>query len=282
MSKRKKIIIAVSGVMILILLVAIVDHIRFVKTDNAQLEAHTVMLAAKVPGFISEVKVSEGQKVKKGDLLVTIDQRDYNNTLKQIQGELSGIEARMKDAQASYHRISELYKSGAVSSQQFDTSTATFSEVKAKYEGMAAQVAQAKLNLENTEIRAPSDGFIAKKSVEEGQLASPGIPLIGFVSSGERWVTANFKETEVDSVRVGAEANVTVDAISGKNFKGKVAAISPATGSSFTLLPPDNATGNFTKVVQRVPVKIDLENLNEDDVEKLRAGLSVIVKVHKF
>lgn len=281
MDKRKKIIAGVGGVALLLVLWTIINHIRFVKTDNAQLEAHTVMLAPKVSGFVVSVKVGEGERVKKGQVLVEIDPRDYENTLRQIRGEMSSVQARMRDAEKNYRRLSELVSKGAVSSQQFDTSTASYSEVKAKFDAVSAQVAQAEINLQNTQIKAPSDGFIARKAVEEGQLANQGLPLLGFVSAGERWVTANFKETEVADVRIGAPALIKVDAISGKTFKGKVTAISPATGATFTLLPPDNATGNFTKVVQRVPVKITLEDLNDNDIVALRAGLSAMVSVYK-
>jgi membrane fusion protein (multidrug efflux system) len=153
--------------------------------------------------------------------------------------------------------------------------------VRSKYQGVQAQVDQAKLNLENTKIRAPVDGAIAKKSLELGQLAAPGVPLIGFVGDSERWVIANFKETEIEGVKAGSPVSVDVDAIGGKTYKGTVTSLSAATGATFTLLPPDNATGNFTKVVQRVPVKIKLENLTADDLELLRAGLSAYVKVRK-
>ena len=103
--------------------------------------------------------------------------------------------------------------------------------------------------------------------------------MIGFVSSESRWVTANFKETEISDVIVGHKVSVTVDAIPSKKFEGEVESISSATGSTFTLLPPDNATGNFTKVVQRVPVRIKLKNLTPQDIDLLHAGLSAMVKV---
>ncbi len=105
--------------------------------------------------------------------------------------------------------------------------------------------------------------------------------MIGFVDSSERWVTANFKETEIEEVQPGKKVNIDVDAISGKTFAGVVESISSATGATFTLLPPDNATGNFTKVVQRVPVKIRFENITAEEIEALKAGLSAFVKVHK-
>ncbi len=142
-----------------------------------------------------------------------------------------------------------------------------------------AQVNEAKLNLGYTRIIAPVDGKVGKKSFEVGMLAAAGQPLLGFVANQDRWVTANLKETDMDDIEVGKKAYVEVDAISGKTFDGVVESISPATGATFTLLPPDNATGNFTKVVQRVPVRIKLLNLTEKDIDRLQNGLSAEVKI---
>jgi membrane fusion protein (multidrug efflux system) len=281
MNKKKAILTIVGVIAASFIGYFIYEHLTYVTTDNAQIEAPVVMLAAKVPGYITDVKVVEGQQVKKGDVLAEIDSRDYENTLKQAQSELLGLESRRRDSERNFQRISQLYKQSAVSTQQFDTATNTFSEVRSKYQGVAAQVDQAKLNLENTKIKAPVDGSIAKKSLEVGQLAAPGVPLIGFVGGAERWVIANFKETEISGVKVGSPVEIDVDAIDGKHFTGTVTSLSAATGATFTLLPPDNATGNFTKVVQRVPVKIKLEHLSGNDLELLRAGLSANVKVKK-
>ncbi len=280
-NNKQKILTAIGAISFLIIAYFVFEHIMYVTTDNAQVEAHSVMLAPKVPGFVVTVNIEEGQKVKKGDVLIAIDERDYQNTFKQVSSELNSIEARKRDAERNYKRISDLFSKGAVSQQQYDTSSATFSDLKAKYDAVSAQLAQAQLNLENTKIKAPTDGFIAKKSAELGQLAAAGVPLIGFVSSEDRWVVANFKETEIEGIKVDAKVKIEVDAISGRHFEGKVMSISSATGATFTLLPPDNATGNFTKVVQRVPVKIKFEGLTEQDIEVLKAGLSANVKVSK-
>jgi len=280
MTKKQK-ILGAGGVAAAILVGYFVyQNIVYVSTDNAQIEAHAVLLASKVGGFITKVDVEEGQRVKKGDVLVEIDSRDYQNTLNQMKGELTSVEAQKNDAEKNFSRNESLFHGGAVSRAQYDTASASLAGIKARYESLTAQVAQAQLNLENTKILAPSDGLIAKKSAEVGQLAAPGVPLIGFVDATERWVIANFKETEVGDIKIGAVADLDVDALSG-SYKGKVVAISSATGATFTLLPPDNATGNFTKVVQRVPVKIQFDSLTEKDVENLRAGLSVNVKVRK-
>lgn len=278
--KRKKIFIAIGALASTIVLYFIFEEIMYVTTDNAQVEAPTVMLGFKVSGYVTEVKVVEGQKVEAGEILAELDKRDYQNALKTSQGELVSIEAKRRDAEKNYNRYRQLFSGGAISQAQFDTSNANYFEIKAKHDALSAQVSQAELNLENTTIRAPEKGFIAKKSVEKGQLAAPGVPLFGFVGATERWVTANFKETDIDEVRVGAKVSVDIDALS-KDFTGTVQSISAATGATFTLLPPDNATGNFTKVVQRVPVRIQFKDLNEKDIEVLRSGLSAEVKVYK-
>lgn len=272
------------GIVILVLVLIgyfTYESLTYVDTDNAQVDAGTVMLASKVNGFIKTIHVKEGQAVKEGDILLEIDDRDYLNTLNQVKSELNSVEAKRKDAERNFKRLSELYKKEAISGQQYDQSQAVFNELKSKHDSLSAQVSQAELNLENTKIKAPADGFIAKKSAEIGQLANPGVPLFGFVDSKERSVVANFKETDVSSIKIGAKVEIDVDAITSKKFEGTVESLSSATGATFTLLPPDNATGNFTKVVQRIPVRIKFEKLSLDDIQMLRAGLSATVKVRK-
>ena len=129
-------------------------------------------------------------------------------------------------------------------------------------------------------IKAPSDGVIAKTSAEIGELATTGVPLIGFIGSESRWITANFKETEIKDIKIGSRVDINIDALPNKKFAGEVESISPSTGATFTLLPPDNATGNFTKVVQRVPIRVKFTNISVEEFENIRAGLSAEVKVH--
>jgi membrane fusion protein (multidrug efflux system) len=278
---KKTIFIGVAVVAVLVAAYFVVEHMLYVTTDNAQVDAHVVMLAPKVGGYIRAVNVREGDKVKKDQVLIEVDARDYKNAADEIRAQLDSIKAKKEELESNYKRISSLYTKNVVSRQQYDTANSAYAEIKARFDGMSAQLAQAELNLENTEIKAPKDGFIARRSVEVGQLASPGVPLLGFVEGGERWITANFKETDLDDIRVGAKASVAVDALPGLSFKAEVESISASTGATFALLPPDNATGNFTKVVQRVPVRLKLLGLSEKDVDDLRAGLSAVVSVNR-
>jgi len=142
-----------------------------------------------------------------------------------------------------------------------------------------ATLASALLNLSYTKVFAPVDGMVAKKNVEAGQFVQPGQPLVAVVASGSEHVTANFKETDLGRIRPGQRVTCTVDAYPGTVFSGQVESISPGTGAVFSLLPPENASGNFTKVVQRIPVRIAVDGSSDPDL-RLRAGMSVVVVVH--
>jgi membrane fusion protein (multidrug efflux system) len=141
-----------------------------------------------------------------------------------------------------------------------------------------AALEQATLNLAYTTVRAPGDGYVSKKSVEPGQVVQAGQPLLALVSLGDVWVTANFKENEVRRMRPGQAVVVKVDA-NGRSYRGHVDSLAAATGARFSLLPPENATGNYVKVVQRVPVKIVLES-GQDPKHVLRPGMSVVPTVY--
>jgi len=140
-----------------------------------------------------------------------------------------------------------------------------------------ASLALARINLDYTRIAAPASGFVSERKVRPGQLVSPGTQVISLVQS-DVWVQANYKETQVRHMRTGDPADIRVDAFPGVTLKGKVDQVAPASGSQFALLPPDNATGNFTKIVQRVPVKI-LFDTGQATVGRLRPGLSVVATV---
>ena len=142
--------------------------------------------------------------------------------------------------------------------------------------GREAALAVAQVNLGYTKIYAPADGTVGERQVRPGQLVSPGTQVIPFVDV-TKWVQANYRETQLTNVKVGDSAEIRIDEYPGQTIHGKVIEIAPASGSQFSLLPPDNATGNFTKVVQRIPVKIGLDDASL--AARLRPGLSVIATV---
>jgi len=248
-------------------------------TDDAYVQAHVLMLAPRVGGTVSKVLVDENQAVKAGQVLVEFEGQDYATAYDQAQADVASLQADAASAKADFERASKLIKEGVVTRQDFDQARAKSDGLNDRLNAAVFKAKQAQLNLGYTTIFAPVDGVIAKRAVEPGMVVPQGQPLLGFVASDERWVTANFKETQLDLIHPGLSAEVTVDALPGRTFEGQVESLSSGTGSIFTLLPPDNSTGNFTKVVQRVPVRIKLPDLTPADIALLQAGLSAVVSV---
>jgi membrane fusion protein (multidrug efflux system) len=255
------------------------QQLTYEGTDDAYVQAHVLMLAPRVAGTVAKVLVDENQAVKEGQLLVQFEGQDYATAQSQAQADTASLQAELSQAQADFDRAKKLLADGVVTQQQYDQAQARANSLAQRLHAAQFKAKQAQLNLGYTQLLAPTDGFIAKRAVEPGMVVPAGQPLLGFVGSQERWVTANFKETQLAKIKPGQEAEVEVDAVPGRTFKGQVESISAGTGSTFTLLPPDNASGNFTKVVQRVPVRIKLPDLSADDIARLQAGLSAVVSV---
>jgi membrane fusion protein, multidrug efflux system len=182
------------------------------------------------------------------------------------QSQLLQARARVAQAQAEV-------RSAGTASEQVSMSRAQAAAAQAKAQQMKAAVNQAQLNLQYTTAKAPTAGVVSRKSVEVGQIVQPGQPLLAIVPLDDMWVTANFKETQLRNMRPGKPALIAVDAFGGRKFKGHVESLAAATGERFSLLPPENAAGNYVKVVQRVPVKIVFEK-GEDPEHLLRPGMS--------
>lgn len=190
-------------------------------------------------------------------------------------GMLAGREADLERAQASLASSRSLVEAQKRQREALDTKDSVY---QAQIKAREAAVVVANVNLGYTQITAPTAGTVGERHVKEGQLVSAGMQVIDLVK-GDIWIQANYKETQLTNIRKGDVADITVDTFPGVVLHGKVAEIAPASGSQFALLPPDNATGNFTKVVQRVPVKILLDP-DQGQKNKLRPGFSVVVTIH--
>src|ERR1700751_6036722 len=329
-------------------------------TDDAYVRGDVTPLSTKVAGIVRTVHVTDYQQVHKGDLLVELQDNDYqaqvdqanasvaaakasiNNNLRQrelqdakIAKALAGIdqakaqiaaaqagkeaiEAGLVRARSERKRQEGLYQTHSTTQQKLEAVVADEQSLSAQLASREADLAQARTGLQSSELSAeaerltknvllsqevqlqadlrakeatlaavtvnlgytkiysPGDGTVGERQVRPGQLVSPGTQVISFVDV-TKWVQANYRETQLTNVKVGDPAEIRIDAYPGQTIRGKVIEIAPASGSQFALLPPDNATGNSTKVVQRIPVKIGL-----DDTElasKLQPGLSVIATV---
>jgi membrane fusion protein, multidrug efflux system len=188
-------------------------------------------------------------------------------------------ESRLAQARGGEQQARGALSAAQTGPEQVAATRARAASAEAHVQQARATLAQAELNLQYTLIKSPQHGIVSRKSVEPGQVIQPGQPLMAVIPLEAVWVTANFKETQLTHMRPGQRATIKVDAYGGRTFQGKVDSIAAATGARFSLLPPENATGNYVKVVQRVPVKIVLD-AGQDPEHLLRPGLSVVPTVY--
>ena len=190
------------------------------------------------------------------------------------QGGITVAEQRAAQARAGASQARAGLATARTAPQQLQVTQARAAAAEARVQQAEAELKQAELNLAYTSITAPGAGVVSRKMIEPGQVIQAGQPLMALVDLDHVWIVANFKETQLKSMQPGQKATVEVDALGGREFEGHVDSIAAATGAKFSLLPPENATGNFVKVVQRIPVKIVLE-AGQDPNRLLRPGMSV-------
>jgi membrane fusion protein, multidrug efflux system len=302
-----------------------------VSTDDAYVKADNTTVAPKVSGYLHQVLVGDNERVKAGQILARIDERDFRVALDQAKADVAAALAAIASKQAQLEvqrtaidaanatidvdqaavtfaaqenkRYTDLATTGYGSVQnaqqaqsrnagaqaaiardtanlasavkQVDLLQAEIVQAKATLTRAEAVQSQAELNLDYTSIVAPIDGVVGNRTLRTGQFVQAGTQLMSVVPATGAYVVANFKETQLTDVRAGQAVDIAVDMFPGQFVHGRVDSIAPASGQEFALLPPDNATGNFTKVVQRIPVKIALSRDSNSPVE-LRPGMSVI------
>lgn len=246
-------------------------------TDDAAIESHVLPISPKVAGQILQVDVDDNQHVEKGAVLARIDPRDYQVKLDQAEAELSAARADAARAAADAARSKQLFERDDISRQVYEKAVADAQVLKARTELAAKKVSAAEMDLSYTTLTAPEAGKVTKKNAELRAFVQVGQPLMAIVTD-EAWVVANFKETQLTRMRPGQKVTVEVDAFPGRELKAHIDSIQSGTGARFSLLPAENATGNFVKVVQRVPVKIVFDEPVTDMM--LVPGMSVTPTVH--
>lgn len=321
--KKKKAFLIVGGVIALGLILGYIYNLyrtTHISTDNAFIDGNVHTIASKIYGTVKSVYVSDNQPVKRGDLLIEIDPKDYSVKLREAasalgveQAKLVETEARIESAKANLElqkanlklaeadkeRVDDLYRQEVISRERYDRAVTAYEVATAQVRAAEEQLRQARsqrvtqeaaikqreaglaladLNYGYTKIYSPADGYVTKKTVQVGNQIQPGQPLMAVVSLNEIWVVANYKETQLGRIRPGQRVVMKVDMFPRKKFKGRVDSIQAGTGASFSLFPPENATGNYVKVVQRIPVKIVFEE-DTDQEHILRIGMSVVPTV---
>lgn len=251
-------------------------HARYyVSTDNAYVGAEVSQVTPSTGGTVQSIEVTDTQHVKKGDVLVVIDDTDARLVLSRAEANLAQAEANLERARIDQKRRKALVKSGSVSGEELTTAENAFNAAQAGYNAEKAALDQAQVDFDRTTIRAPIDGVVSKRTVQLGQRVQIGTPLLSIVPIHNVHVDANFKEVQLQNVKVGDPVHLVADIYGDKiEYRGTVAGFSGMTGSASAIIPAQNATGNWIKVVQRLPVRV---TLNKDDLAKhpLQVGLSM-------
>ncbi|EPK9867084.1 HlyD family secretion protein [Serratia ureilytica] len=310
---NKKVAVAVLAVAVITL--GLLINKFFIKetqqnTNDAYIRADISRISPQIAGEIAQVLVRDNQWVKQGELLAVIDPREFNVALAQATAQEQSARARQDDAGANLTRQSALIAAALAerqAAQQATTRVHTLSANVAQAEAtlkaarnmeqvlqakladsdaelMLAQAkkAMAELNLSYTRITAPIGGVIGKKSLRVGEFVKPGDALLAIVPQDKLYIIANYQETQLENIAHGQSVDIHIDTFPGQTLKGLVDSIAPASGVSFAAAAPENATGNFTKIVQRIPVKIvfDINKEHAALLSALRVGMSADVSIN--
>jgi membrane fusion protein (multidrug efflux system) len=268
----------------------------YVATDDAIIDSDALTISSKILGRIVALNADEGDSVKIGELLVQIDDSDLKAQEAQARAALDYVQQNVQLAKIAldrdrddFDRASMQYNDRVITGEQYDHARKTLEMAQAQQavavsqvKASQAQLAVIETQLTNTQIFASASGIVARKWVVPGDIVQAGQPILTLYDLNEIWVTANFEETKLASIHPGDSVYISVDAFPGRKLIGKVELISAAAASQFSLIPPNNASGNFTKVTQRVPVRIALSNIESSDPGGrllLLPGMSVEVKV---
>ncbi len=237
---------------------------HFVTTDDAYIEADFYPVSTKIPGAIKEVLVHEGDAVTQGQVLLIIDDSD-------LAFEKNYKKLKVEKAQLDFKRSQTLHNSKAISDFDFENAEANLKSAEIDLQGTEIKISY-------TKVMAPASGVVAKRSSQIGQVIQPGQSLFVLVNDKEPWIKANFKETQIENLKIGQAVSIYIDGYSHMHFHGSVESIFPSSGAKLSILPPENSTGNFTRVVQRIPIKI---SFNKQDLKliELKPGMSAEVSI---
>lgn len=252
-----RLLLAAASVTILVIGIGYWLHNQdYIATDDAYVNANVVQIASRVTGQIAHLSVVNNQFVKQGQALLAIDAEPFSLAITKAKAQLAIEQANWKNAQLNAERTMVLVKNKNLPIQAGDDAQAKLQGAVAAVDLAKASLAQAELNYRYTQIIAPTTGWVTNMSIREGNSVQANQPLFALIGHREFWVDANFKETELEKIRPGQKAVIVVDMYAQHPFEGRVESIGGGSGAAFSLLPPQNATGNWVKVTQRVPVRV--------------------------
>lgn len=283
-SKSKVKLIAASCALLLLIIIItlfILHAKRYVETDNAYVNANMLKIASQVDGRVIRINVTNNQFVKAGTLLFELDSMPFKMALNKEKAQLNITEANLQNAQINTQRVLTLAQNKVLSAKDRDEAIKNLQVALASVELSRASVEQKTLDLTNSRIFAATDGYITNMSLCAGSMVSAFEPLFVLISNQKYWVDANFKETELKNIKIGQKVKIIVDMYPTYKFRGEVESISGGSGSAFSLLPPQNAAGNWIKITQRVPVKVRVINPDSNYPLKIGTTATVVIDTYK-
>jgi len=275
--KKQLSIIALIIILVIASLIYWRISARYVSTDDAYLNANVVEIAPRVTGQVQHLYVVNNQLVRQGQVLFDLDPAPFIDAVNVAKAQVAMDEAHLKDVSADAARTTQLVHAKFMSAQAGDDTNAAVASANAKIQLDQAHLDQAQLNLNYTRIIAPVSGWVTNMSLRVGNTVTAYQSLFALVDNSEFWADANFKETQLAHIRQGQKATIKVDMYPDHPFAGVVHSISSGSGTAFSLLPPQNATGNWVKVTQRIPVRVEI--LNPDAQYPLRIGATAAVTI---
>lgn len=266
-------------VSLLIWLITSLYHRYNVSTDDAYINANTVHMAARISGQVARVNVTNNQYVQKGQLLFQLDAQPYIVALEKARAQFTIQQAAYLNADHKEKRTSQLAQKRFASTQDNEDAETALQTAAASLKLAKAELDQATLNLAWTRIIAPTSGWVTNMTLRDGDNITANQPLFALISDETFWLDANFKETQLENIQAGQRAVISVDMYPNVTFEGVVQSISGGTGAVFSLLPPQNATGNWVKITQRIPVRILFTHINRRYPLRIGASSNVTVKL---
>lgn len=274
---KKTIIISFLAVSFVVFLFMKVYDFFYVSTDDAYVNANVVQIAPRITGQVVALYIANNQYVHKGDLLFDIDDKPYQAAAAKAYAQFQINQANLLNARNLTARSNTLVRNKYVSQQENENVRTALQNAEAGLNLAKATLDQAKLDLGWTRVTAPTSGWVTNVSLQVGDVVGANQPMFALISDSEFWIDANFKETELTHIAPNQRASIHVDMYPGQTFEGKVESISGGTGSAFSLLPPQNATGNWVKITQRIPVRVLV--LKPNQKYPLRIGTSAAVRI---
>ena len=274
---QKKFIPIILMIVVIVIFYYYKNYYRYISTDNARIKMANIQVISETSGYIKELKIQDNQKVNQNDILLKINDEQYEMEYKKNVALHGKAKKNYEFNKKEFNKQNKLYKQQFISESEVNKINTAYNLSKYDLEALQETMNLSKYKLDKTTIVAQNSGVIANFNLKNGDFINAGRPLFNIIDTNDIWIETNFKEIDTKDIKINQFAEVEVDAFPGTIWYAKVIGISPATGAEFALLPAQNTSSNWIKVVQRVNIKLAF--IDKNNLDKLKSGLSAEVKI---